>query len=388
MGLQLVAKLGLDGKAFDTGLSRARQKTRAFGGAIKGQLAAAFGTAAIVGMTKKAVDYADTVNDMARKTGVTTDKIQEMAFAAAQSGSSLENVGKAFTKIQDAQGKAMIGTLGQVEAFQRLGFSMDDVSNMDAVEIFEQLGSKFSQVAPSAQELSDILLIMGKSGKENFRMLTEGLSDMQKQAHEAGAVMDQETIQQIADMKDEFAAFMQTMMPVFAKFATFVMDAAENVVHGLTAMWESFSQGLKAAAEEASKVWGMFKEGDILGAGAQIGKSIYAGMDKSADVLVDHTNQYIDRQSGKEARRRAKAEAAHRQTVGLQQFERLETLLENQEGKTKATKTATVDQMAKMGLFIGGRQDPILKKADKQIAEILKTNQHLVSINNQISHRL
>lgn len=388
MGLQLVAKLGLDGKAFDSGLSRARQKTRAFGSAIKGQLAAAFGTAAIVGMTKKAVDFADTVNDMARKTGATTDKIQEMAFAAAQSGSSLENVGKAFTKIQDSQGKAMVGTLGQVEAFQRLGFSMDDVSNMDAVEIFEQLGSKFSKVTPSAQDLSDILLIMGKSGKENFRMLTEGLSDMQKQAHDAGAVMDQETIQQIADMKDEFAAFMQTMMPVFAKFATFVMDATENVVHGVTAIWESMSQGFMATLEGMGNAWDLLMQGKILEAGKAVGGAIFKGMDTSADVLVDHTNKFIDRQSGKEARRRAKAEGAHRQAKGLQQFERLETLLENQEGKTKASKTATVDQMAKMGLFIGGRQDPILKKADKQIAEILKTNQHLVSINNQISHRL
>ena len=263
---------------------------------------------------------------------------------------------------------------------------MDQISALSAVEIFEQLAMKFNQTVPSAQDLSDILLIMGKSGKENFRMLTEGLSDMQQQAHEAGAIMDQETIQQIADMKDEFAAFMQTMMPMFAKFATFAMDAAENVVHGLKAIWESFSQGLQTAAEEMSKVWGMFKEGDVLGAAAQVGKSVYKGMDKSADVLVDHTDQFIERQSAKEARRRAKAEAAHKQGVGLQQMERLETLLANQAGGKM--KGPAVDSMAKMGLFIGGRQDPIIKKADKQIGELQKANETLMKLNQTVDKKL
>lgn len=391
MGLSLIAKLGLDGKAFDTGLSRAQQRTRRFGSAIKGQLAAAFGTAAIGAMVKKSVDFADKVNDLARKTGVSTTKIQEFAFAAAQSGTTLETVANSFVKIQDAQGKAMIGTLTSVEAFQRLGFSMEEVQRMDAVTIFEKLARKFKEVKPTAQDVSDLFLIMGKSGKENFRLLTEGLEDMQRAAHELGAVMDKETVQQIADMKDEFAAFMQTMMPTFAKISTFAMDAAENVTFGLQTIWNAFKDGFMGTVEGMGKAWNNLIKGDFIGAAKEFGKSTtgFNFIDKASDELVDATDKYEVREKAKRDRRRAKADAAHKQAVGLQQFERLQTLLDKQQGTAKsAAIKPDVDQLAKMGLFIGGRQDPILKKADRQISELEKANFQLTALNQQVNRKL
>ncbi len=389
MGLNLTARLGLDGKAFDTGLARAQQRTRRFGSAIKGQLAAAFGTAAIGAMLKKSVDFADTVNDLARKTGVSTTKIQEFAFAAAQSGTTIESVANSFVKIQDAQGKAMTGTLTTVEAFQRLGFSMQEVQNMDAVSIFEQLAQKFKQVKPTAQDVSDIFLIMGKSGKENFRLLTEGLGDMQEAAHKLGAIMDSETVQQIADMKDEFAAFMQTMMPGLAKVSTFAMDAAENVTFGLKAIWDSFSAGFTSTLGEMGKAWDLFWDGEIIESWKTLGMLPFEGIDKATDQLVDATSAYEDRQRAKKQRRIAKAEAAHQQAAGMQQMEKLQRLLDSQQGGTsQAVTKPAVDQLAKMGLYIGGRQDPILKKADKQISELQKANGQLVTLNKQIQHKL
>ena len=391
MGLSLIAKLGLDGKAFDTGLSRAQQRTRRFGSAIKGQLAAAFGTAALVGLTKKSVEFADKVNDLARKTGVSTTKIQEFAFAAAQSGTSIDTVANSFVKIQDAQGKAMTGTLTTVEAFQRLGFSMQEVQRMDAVTIFEQLARKFKDVKPTAQDVSDLFLIMGKSGKENFRLLTEGLEDMQQAAHKAGAIMDKETIQQVADMKDEFAAFMQTMMPAFTKIATFAMDAAENVTFGLKTIWQAFSDGFMATVEGLGNAYDLLMEGKFSQAAKEFAKSGsgFNFLDKASDALVDQTNKFEERQSSKEQRRIAKADAAHRQAAGLQQFERLQTLLDKQQGvSTNKISKPAVDAMAKMGLFVGGRQDPILKKADRQISELEKANGQLAVLNKQIQNKL
>ena len=391
MGLSLIAKLGLDGKAFDTGLSRAQQRTRRFGSAIKGQLAAAFGTAALVGMTKKSVEFADKVNDLARKTGVSTTKIQEFAFAAAQSGTSIDTVANSFVKIQDAQGKAMTGTLTTVEACQRLGFSMQEVQRMDAVTIFEQLARKFKDVKPTAQDVSDLFLIMGKSGKENFRLLTEGLEDMQQAAHKAGAIMDKETLQQVADMKDEFAAFMQTMMPAFTKIATFAMDAAENVTFGLKTIWQAFSDGFMATVEGLGNAYDLLMEGKFSQAAKEFAKSGsgFNFLDKASDALVDQTNKFEERQSSKEQRRIAKADAAHRQAAGLQQFERLQTLLDKQQGvSTNKISKPAVDAMAKMGLFVGGRQDPILKKADRQISELEKANGQLAVLNKQIQNKL
>lgn len=391
MALNLTARLGLDGRAYEAGLSRAKRSAMRVGGAIKGHLAAAFGIGALVAITKNAAEFADKINDLARKTGVSTTKLQELNFAAVQSGTTIDNVTNSFLKIQDAQGKAMIGTKTYVEAFQRLGLSMTDVAQLSAVQIFEHLANRFQKAGASAQDLSDTFLVMGRAGKENIRLLTEGLAEMQKAAHESGAIIDKETIQHIADMKDEWAAFKTTMMPVFADIASAIMTATESVIFGLKAIWGSFNAGLKAGTKSLSDAVDSFKEGDILGAAHNAIMAPFRGATGQLSELSVHVDKYEDRKRKNKERREAKAESARRQKTGMRNFAKIDAMMREQESINKPITKASapsVDSLARAGLFIGGRQNPLIGKADKQIAELNRVNAHLSSLNLQFQQKL
>ncbi len=49
-----------------------------------------FTVGTLTAAASKVVDYADRIQDLASQTGLTTDSIEQMAFAAQQTGSSLE----------------------------------------------------------------------------------------------------------------------------------------------------------------------------------------------------------------------------------------------------------------------------------------------------------
>ena len=389
MGLNLIARLGLDGKAFDTGLARAQQRTRKFGGAIKGHLAAAFGSAAIIGMTKRAVDFADEINNLARKTGISTEKLQELSFAANLSGSSLKDVSVSMQRVLEAQSRLAKGNKTTEQSFKQFGLSPADAMTIGPAAMMEQAAKMSQQGEMTAERFAAFRDIFGaEAGVRNIRMMTEGLADMQKQAHSAGAIMDKETIQQIADMKDEFAAFMQSVMPSFAKFATFLMDTSENVVHGLSAIWDSFSTGFTHQIESMGKAWDKLWDGDVLGSLKQLTSGTVEGTEKGFETLMDHVDEFESRKKSKETRRRQKAESAERTGSTMQQVQQL--LASQSAAKTTGgnAPASSVDQMARIGLFIGGRQDPIIKKANKQIQEIQQTNAYLQAMHKTIDRKL
>lgn len=389
MGLNLIARLGLDGKAFDTGLARAQQRTRKFGSAIKGHLAAAFGSAAIIGMTKRAVDFADEINNLARKTGISTEKLQELSFAANLSGSSLKDVSVSMQRVLEAQSRLAKGNKTTEQSFKQFGLSAAEAMTIGPAAMMEQAAKMSQQGEMTAERFAAFRDIFGaEAGVRNIRMMTEGLSEMQQQAHSAGAIMDKETIQQIADMKDEFAAFMQSVMPSFAKFATFLMDTSENVVHGLSAIWDSFSKGFTHQIESMGKAWDKLWDGDVLGSLKQLTSGTIEGTEKGFDTLMDHVDEYESRQKSKETRRRQKAESAERTGSTMQQVQQL--LASQSEAKATSANgpSSTVDQLARIGLFIGGRQDPIIKKANKQIQEIQQTNAYLQALHKTIDRKL
>ena len=104
MSLNLIARLGLDGKAFQTGLARAKGQTNQFAGGVKRQFVGMFGAAAIGIAIKKATDYADEINNLSRRLGVSTKALQEFNYAANLSGSDLKTVGTSLQRVQKVFG--------------------------------------------------------------------------------------------------------------------------------------------------------------------------------------------------------------------------------------------------------------------------------------------
>ena len=206
MSLNLIARLGLDGKAFQTGLARAKGQTNQFAGGIKRQFVGMFGVAAIGIAIKKATDYADEINNLSRRLGVSTKALQEFNYAANLSGSDLKTVGTSLQRVQEAQERLKNGNKLAEESFRRLGFSAAAALSVNPAEVFRQAGEKFANTALTPEMFGDIRTLFGaEAGPRNIRIFTEDLKSMAEQANRAGAVLSDQQIQTAANLKDTMA---------------------------------------------------------------------------------------------------------------------------------------------------------------------------------------
>jgi hypothetical protein len=185
--------LGLDTAGFTKGLGDARRSAGEFSGKLTGlsdqakNFGKVFGTVFTVGAITaaigKATEYAGKLQDLAAQTGLTTDTLQEMAYAAKQTGSSLD----AFTNAAFKLGINLAGGSNSVEgAVAKLGLSFAALQAMSPDEQFNTITKALGGVQ-DAQERNRLgVLLFGKSFKEVASAVASGYDEMASHATKAG----------------------------------------------------------------------------------------------------------------------------------------------------------------------------------------------------------
>ena len=443
MALNLIAKLGLDGKGFQAGLAKANRDTRNFASGIKRQFVGMFGVAAIGVAIKRATDYADEINNLSRRLGVSSKALQEFNYAANLSGSDLKTVATSLQRVQEAQERLKNGNKQAEESFKRLGFSFDQALQVNPAEVFRRAGQQFANQSLSAENFGDIRTLFGaEAGPRNIRIFTEGLADMAKMAQDSGAVLSDAQIQTAADLKDTIAMLKMSFLGPFGQ----ALAALGQIALEAKAQFSAFLVGLQMVGTKIQKQGG-WKElffPDQLGKGSVIGKAIDP-LDVRRQMLKNFKEEgmtgdeaamragramaknnmkmlgFIDLELSSDynkARKQLETAARQRknpnsasslfklgydttlqaeraeieaQRLALQKMRALMTSTAGMEATGiaagKAAKVQT-DQLAKMGLFIGGRGNPVMKEAQKQTRELQQVKVEVQALNKQIKTKL
>ena len=403
MGLNLIARLGLDGKAFQTGLARANRQTGQFAGGIKRQFAGMFGVAAIGIAIKKATDYADEINNLSRRLGVSTKALQEFNYAANLSGSDLKTVGTSLQRVQEAQERLKKGNDATAQSFERLGFAAGDALNANPADVFRKAGEMFANKALTPEMFGDIRTLFGaEAGPRNIRIFTEDLARMSAQAVEAGAVLSSQQIQTAADLKDTMAVMrMQFLGPFGQALAGLGKIALEGAAHfkaflvavqagrmtlmgngdappNLT-MTERFAYNLRGVVQNNMGVELPGQDYDSRVKAKQ--ERFQKGGGKSArDAFADAYHTVLSEELVKISNQFDQSRAMQNLLTSTAQM--------GPEGTGKAGAKIKSDELARMGLFIGGRRNPLINAAEKQVEEIRAVKQEVETLNKQINKKL
>lgn len=131
--LSLLVKLGIDSTDFEMGVKRAQSVGEKFGSSFKSavtsRLAGALSVAAVTGFAHSVVQAADNVGELAEQLNMSTDDIQKFQMAAKLYGVKFESVATAINRINDARTSALSGNQAQLDAFQKLGISVNDLTD-------------------------------------------------------------------------------------------------------------------------------------------------------------------------------------------------------------------------------------------------------------------
>lgn len=191
---QQVAAVGRDMQALGGAITDAGKKMAPLSGT-----AAAFG-ASLVKLGYDAVTSADDLNTMSKQTGLSTDSLQKMKYAADLIDVPLNTITGAVTKMKK-------GMDGGAKAFADLGIEVTNADgSMRSVEdIFNDTIVTLSHISNEVERDQAAYTIFGKSADELAGIIDDGgeaLKEYGQQAEDLGLILSGDTLNSLNNIND------------------------------------------------------------------------------------------------------------------------------------------------------------------------------------------
>ena len=196
-----VALKGLEGVAIATGAAMAAAFTAAVTAAKEvGE--------ALVNCTMDAAAYSDELLTQSSVTGLSTEKLQELNYAAELVDTSVDTITGSMTKNLKAMDSAREGTGAAAEAYAKLGVSVTnaDGSLRDQEEVYWEVIDALGNVSNETERDALAMDILGKSAKELNPLIEAGsdtMAALAEEAHETGYVMSDEMLGAFGEFDDQ-----------------------------------------------------------------------------------------------------------------------------------------------------------------------------------------
>jgi hypothetical protein len=172
---------------------------------MTGASAAAGLTTALFGLAKEASDYGSAIFDASQKTGLTTETLSALKFAADQSGSSFEEISGVIPKFERAIFGAATGNKEFAATFKALGVDVrEGVKDVDAalakfLKGFQGIKSDVERAAVAQQ-------LFGRSGANlipTFNTVGASLDDYKRQVGELGLLLSEKAAREADEFGDQ-----------------------------------------------------------------------------------------------------------------------------------------------------------------------------------------
>lgn len=145
------------------------------GGAIIGGFAA---------MVKQSLDYAESINKAAQKTGIAAEELSQLSYAAKLADVSNESLVKGFKGLSEMMVKASDATTIQSATMKALGVDMQGGLS----PALDKIADQFAKLPDGAVKTALAVDLFGKAGMDMIPMLNGGSEGLRKMKDEADAL--------------------------------------------------------------------------------------------------------------------------------------------------------------------------------------------------------
>lgn len=237
------------GKNFEKFGSTVKAAAKVAAGAIAAVTAAT--GAAVKGLancTIEAGNFADEVNTLSTKTGLSTEQIQKFQFAAELLDVPLETVTGSMSKLLKTMDKARDGG-GASEEFEKLGVSVtDSAGNLrDNEDVFWETIEALGKIQDESERDATAMSIFGKSAQDLNGIIEAGkgkFEELGKTAEDMGYVMGDDTLGKFQEFDDQMQLLNKSaesaknalglvLLPVLGSLATDGTDALSEFSKGI-----------------------------------------------------------------------------------------------------------------------------------------------------------
>jgi hypothetical protein len=200
----LLAKIGLDSKAFQTGLNTAKTSVGKFSKSVinasnkLAKMGLASAAAGFALLSRRAIQLGSELSDVTANTGFATEEFQVFRGALIDAGGASKSMEKAIVIMQKAVVQGSEGLTTYVRAFERIGLNVDDLRKMRPEEQFQTIGKAIAGATDQQGALTAAIEIFGQKNAgrliEVFKRLDkEGYGKMAEDIKNTYGIMDAET---------------------------------------------------------------------------------------------------------------------------------------------------------------------------------------------------
>ena len=250
---------------------------------LKGVAAGALGALSIQAFTRfvqGAIDSADHLNDLSKKTGIAVETLGGFGFAAEQAGGNLDSISTGLSKLNLSLAQAAAGNVKAAEPFKLLGIAVKDAAgNTRAADaVFKDVADKFASYNDGPEKAALAVRIFGKAGADLIPVLDEGGQKLQENAEYfkrySGVTQDlaeksdqfNDTLTKLQLLQGAFGKQLAAeLLPTLQVLADRFLEAKENgtlLTTVASGIGQVFDKLVIAAAEVAT---GVFEAGRELG---------------------------------------------------------------------------------------------------------------------------
>lgn len=175
------------------GLAIAGAELRAFGAGVRniGLKIAGIGAVALtaaLGMARVFDTMGSALHDMSDRTGMSTEALSELGYAADQSGSSIEDLEIGIRKMQKTITSAGHGSKSAVEALDALGLKAEDLAKLNPEQQFTAIAEGMSRIEDPTKRAAAAMAVLGKSGTKLLPMMLDGAKGLAEARAQAAAL--------------------------------------------------------------------------------------------------------------------------------------------------------------------------------------------------------
>jgi len=231
-----------------------------------------------------AADAAAQLVDLSTKTGISTTRLQELSYIGNQVGTSLDTITGAQARLVRTMAAANDGGKDQAKAFETIGVAVKDANGnlRDTQEVFAEVIDRLGEIENPAERDALAMEIFGKSAQELNPLIKAGsdeLARMAEEAHEVGAVMDEDAVAGLEAFDDTMASIQAGIKGMLGTLAAEFLPVFKEVGSAIQELFRSdeFKRGvqefttlIRGAVSVALDVLGKLFSGDFEGALAAI----------------------------------------------------------------------------------------------------------------------
>lgn len=190
--------------------------------------------AAYIGAANEAGKYADEIDGLSMRTGMTTDTIQKLEYACISADIEFAVIQGALRKLTKNMDDARHGTGNAAQAFDKLKLSTIGANGelKDSEEMFYEVIDALSKVSNETERDAISMDIFGKSATELNGMIdltSDGIKKLSKEAESLGIILSEGDIQSAAQFNDQLKVLERVL-------STTAMKAGIEIIPVLTTL--------------------------------------------------------------------------------------------------------------------------------------------------------